>query len=102
MKKQLLLTASLLTLGMAANAQVKIGTNPGTIDPSSVLELEGTNKAFYLNRVSLTSIGDIVTVPNPKAGMEVYNTNAAIAGGTGAGIYYFNGAVWVSTNASGV
>lgn len=101
MKKSLLI-CSLACIATASQAQVKIGTNPSVIDPSAVLELEGTNKAFYINRVSLTSTSDVLTVPNPKAGFIVYNTNAGITGtgSTGAGLYYYNGTNWVSTNNS--
>lgn len=87
-----------------ATAQVKIGNNPQTIDPSSLLELESPNKALYLSRASLTSTTDVATIPNPKAGMTVYNTNAAITGSAanpvlagGKGVYYYDGARWVGT-----
>lgn len=99
MKKALIL-CSMLYLTSSAQAQVKIGNNPGTIDGASILELENPNKALYITRVSLTSTGDVTTVNAPKAGMVVYNTNPGItgAGATGAGMYYFNGSTWVSTN----
>src|SRR5687768_6966303 len=97
--KRKILCAFLIAASSVSYAQVKIGTNPGTIDASSILELEATNKAFYINRVSLTSTSDVTTVPNPKAGMMVYNTNTSVSGG--AGLYYFNGTMWVSTNAIG-
>ncbi len=106
MKK--LLLASFLLLPFAGQAQFKSGLNPTVIDPSSVLELEHPNKAFYLNRVSLTSTSDVATVPNPKAGMLVYNTNATIGsanplyGANGAGIYYFDGTGWVYSGNGGV
>jgi hypothetical protein len=99
--KKALLFCSLLCLSAAAQAQLKLGDNPSTIDPSSILELESSSKALYLTRVNLSSTSDMATVPNPKAGMLVYNTNAAISGmnATGAGLYYFDGANWVSMNA---
>jgi hypothetical protein len=101
MKKALIL-CSLLYLTGSAQAQVKIGNNATTIDFASILELEHPNKALYITRVSLTSTSDNATVPNPKAGMVVYNTNASLTGtgATGAGMYYWNGAIWVSTNAA--
>lgn len=100
--KNTLLLGSLLLLSASAQAQLKLGLNPLTIDPSSILELEAPNKALYHTRVSLTSTTDVTTVPNPKAGMEVYNTNGSITGtnANGAGLYYYDGNNWVSENAT--
>lgn len=102
--KKAILALSMFCLATAAHAQVKIGNNTNVIDPSSILELEHPNKALYLTRVSLSSTSDLTTVPNPKAGMEVYNTNPSITGGctSGVGVYYFDGTNWVSTNACGL
>lgn len=99
--KYALLISALLSISATAGAQLKLGDNPNTIDPSSVLELESSSKALYLTRVNLSSTSDMTTVNNPKAGMLVYNTNASISGtnATGAGLYYFNGANWISMNA---
>lgn len=99
--KNALLICALLCLSATTQAQLKLGNNPSTIDPSSILELEHPNKALYLTRVSLLSTSDVATVPSPKAGMLVYNTNAAISGmnATGAGLYYFDGTNWISMNA---
>src|ERR1041384_4336439 len=90
-----------MLLSFAGQAQVKFGNNPTTIDSASILELESPNKAFYLNRVFLTSTRDTFTVYNPKAGMVVYNINPPIAGDTtypagpaGAGMYAHDGLGW--------
>lgn len=98
--KNALLIGSLLCLSATAQAQLKIGNNPSTIDPSSILELEHPNKALYHTRVNLLSTTDVTTVPSPKAGMEVYNTNPAMTGGTGTGLYYYDGSKWVSENSA--
>lgn len=99
--KKVFLLCTLFCLTIGARAQMKIGFNVGTIDFASILELENPNKALYLTRVFLTSTSDITTVPNPKAGMTVYNINGAITGScaTGVGVYYFDGTTWVSENA---
>ncbi|MEO6833710.1 MAG: hypothetical protein ABI378_13865, partial [Chitinophagaceae bacterium] len=106
--KKLLLVGLLLT-PVIGFAQLKIGNNPATIDPSSILELENPNKALYMTRVSLTSTSDVTTVPAPKAGMMVYNTNTTITAtnpvylSSGVGVYYFDGTGWVyaGTNLAG-
>ena len=55
----------------SAQAQVKVGDNPTTIDARSVLELETDSQALYLPRLTTTQ-RDAHT--GWKAGMFVYNT----------------------------
>jgi hypothetical protein len=94
--KQIALIAVLLTMitGLV-NAQVKIGDNPNSIDPNSILELESTDKGFLPPRVTLTSISSPspLTAPVP-AGMIVYNDGGALA----EGHYTWNGASWMLIN----
>jgi hypothetical protein len=75
-----------------AQAQVKIGNNPSTIDANSLLELESTNKGFLPPRVALNSLIAVApltgTVP---AGMLVYSIGGSLANG----FYYWDGAKWV-------
>lgn len=90
-----------LTLGLSnmANAQVtsqKIGTNPTTIAPSAVLDIESTNKGVLFPRVNLTSTTDAVTIASPAEGLTIYNTATA---GTAPdnvtpGYYYWDGSRW--------
>jgi len=84
-------TIVLLLLAVFARGQVKIGNNPGTIDPNSLLELESTNKGFLPPRVALNSISSVSpltgTVP---AGMLVFSTGGTLTDG----YYYWNGTEW--------
>ena len=106
--KQLLSTAvaamALIFSSATAFSQVKIGDNPTTINPGSVLELESTNKGLLLPRVNLTS----TTVWSPllgtaTAGMHVYNKDTTTIAGSAAyptlaakkGEYYWDGTGWV-------
>jgi hypothetical protein len=99
MKK--LFTTFFVSLCFFANAQVKIGNNPNTIDANSLLELESTNKGFLPPRVVLNSISSVSpltgTVP---AGMLVFSSGGTLADG----FYYWNGTEWklLSTGASNV
>ncbi len=99
MKK--LFTAFFVSLCFFANAQVKIGNNPNTIDANSLLELESTNKGFLPPRVALNSISSVSpltgTVP---AGMLVFSSGGTLADG----FYYWNGTEWklLSTGESNV
>lgn len=86
-----LLTISVFLMTVLANAQVKIGDNPNTINNNSLLELESSNKGFLTPRVALVSLTSIApltgTVP---AGMMVYSINGSIADG----IYVWDGLKW--------
>lgn len=102
---KLLLAIASLGLSLSSFAQVKIGDNPTTINPGSVLELESTNKGLLLPRVNLTS----TTVWSPllgtaTAGMHVYNKDTTTIAGSAAyptlaakkGEYYWDGTGWVA------
>lgn len=69
----------------------KVATNS-----SAQLTLMANNKAILFNRVALTSVKDITSIPNPPTGTLVYNT--ATAGDFPDNVipayYYFNGVVW--------
>ncbi len=68
---------------------VAIGTP--TPDASAQLTLGSTSKGFLPNKVSLSSTSDASTVASPATGLIVYNTNAAISGGYGIGLYMNTG-----------
>lgn len=89
MKK--LFPIALMLIAFTANAQIKIGNNPGTINSNSLLELESTNKGFLPPRVALNSTTSILpmtgTVPT---GMLVYSSGGTLTDG----FYYWNGTAW--------
>ena len=89
MKKLLLVPVMMLFI--FTKAQVKIGSNPNTIDANSLLELESTNKGFLPPRVALNSTTSVSplsgTVP---AGMLVFSTGGTLTDG----YYYWNGTQW--------
>ncbi|MCK0137370.1 hypothetical protein, partial [Arenibacter sp. S6351L] len=72
-----------LLLGMAVQAQIKIGDNPQNIDPSSVLELESSSRVLVITRVNTAQMNAII----PSAGAMVYNTDIQC-------IHYYTGAEW--------
>lgn len=75
MLKRFTLLMAFLGLSTLLNAQIKIGDNAATVNPNALLELESTNKALLLPRLSQAQIDGMQNVP---AGMLVYNntTNA--------------------------
>ncbi len=74
-----------LLIGSFASAQVKIGDNPQTIDPTSVLELESTERVLVITRVDSIQMSNIV----PNRGALVYNTSADC-------VFYYNGTDWIN------
>ena len=95
MKNKHYLFTGFLFLNIAVQAQVKIGDNSTTVNSASLLELETTDKGFVLPRVSITD----VSTSSPLAsgvltGTVVYNTNSSATGGSGTGVYYWDGSNW--------
>jgi len=92
--KSSLLTAAIVLLGQMVVAQVGIGTtNP---NPASILDVVSSDKGLLIPRislsdVSLTSLDAINSIPE---GMLIYNENPAVIGGSGKGVYLFNGVIW--------
>lgn len=77
----------------SGSMNIGIGTIPED-NSAAQLELGGTASAFLPNRVALTGISDIVTVPNPEDGMIVYNTTKNAGAGLAAGLYTFYNNKW--------
>ncbi|MEY4553332.1 MAG: hypothetical protein RL099_1660 [Bacteroidota bacterium] len=95
-KNTLLLIVATFFFGLS-NAQVKIGANPTSINSSSILEIESTNKGFLMPRIALTATNSASPLASHVAGMIIYNTATA---GTAPndvvpGVYYNDGTKWV-------
>ena len=103
MKKVLFLMFLLLliVLGTAnIKAQVRIGGD-GAPNAAAVLDLNATDgttgtKGLALPRVSLTNVNTPLAGTPVVNGMLIYNTNATVTGGSGVGLYYWNGIQWLS------
>jgi len=67
----------------AASAQLKIGENPNSIDPTSIVEMESTSKALVLTRLTTVQMQNIA----PLRGAMIYNTDTKC-------IHYYNGTQW--------
>ena len=81
---KILLTLFFLVTQLAV-AQVKIGDNPNQIDAASIIELESTNKAFVLTRVTTAQMLGI----KPLRGALVYNTDDQC-------VFYYSGSQWTN------
>ena len=74
-----------------ANAQMKVGNNPTTINGSAVLDVESTDKGLLIPRVNLTSSTmDLDGVAGQATGLLVYNIGSTLP----AAFYYWNGIEW--------
>lgn len=93
MKKSLLTATALFLAIGSADAQIKLGNNPTTINADALLEIEATNKGLLLPRVALTNTTAFAPLTAHVAGMTVYNT--ATAGDVTPGTYYNDGTKWI-------
>lgn len=73
----------LILIPVLGYSQVKIGDNPSLIDASSILELESSNKALVLTRLTDSQINALT----PLEGAIVYNTDAQC-------VFVYDGIIW--------
>jgi len=90
-------------VGFAQN--VGINSTGAAPDNSSVLDIaaDGATKGgLLIPRVSLTSTTDVTTIASPANSLMVYNTNAAMLNGNGAGFYYYSTSAvkWIYVDAA--
>ena len=64
---------------------VKISPQPGTPDPSAILETQDSTRGVLMPRVNLQSSTDAATIANPATSLMVFNTGTTLAP---AGFYY--------------
>lgn len=69
LKRRILPVLSLLFIGFLAQAQLKIGDNPTSIQKSSILELESSRQGLLLPRLTDTAA---INALNPPDGMIIY------------------------------
>lgn len=76
------------------SAQVGIGTT--SPDPSAILDINSTNQGLLIPRISLSDVTDtsLDGTNTAATGLLVWNTNAAVTGGSGIGYYSFNEMRW--------
>jgi uncharacterized protein (TIGR02145 family) len=96
MKRMIFLMLALLMLSIASmNAQVTIGSTEDP-HPGAVLDLQSSNKGLKLPTVSLDDVTEFKLSDKPAdaasaTGMMIYNDNEAAVGGSGKGIYVWEG-----------
>ena len=106
----LLLTFNFLTLRTSfSQNNVGINTTGAVPNSSSILDLNTGNtftspngKGLLIPNVALASTTDVATITTPANALMVYNTNAAMTNGNGAGFYYYStsAAKWIYVDAA--
>jgi hypothetical protein len=84
----------------AVIAQVKVGTNPQSLNADAVLEIESANKGLLLPRLNLTSTLSPAPLSAFVKGMVVYNT--ATDNDVVPGMYYSDGVKWMKMVAGAI
>ncbi len=85
MKLQFSLLIIALLMINTITGQIKIGDNPQTIHPASVLELESSSRVLVITRVTDAQMNTIT----PLRGALVYNTDQEC-------LHYYDGAQWIN------
>ncbi|MDC6361230.1 MULTISPECIES: hypothetical protein [Flavobacteriaceae] len=85
MKTHIIYWAIGLLMINTLSGQVKIGDNPQSIHPASILELESNTGALVISRVTTAEMNNIV----PLDGAMVYNIEEDC-------LHYYNGTEWVN------
>jgi len=84
----------LMALSQAGLSQVAINTSGANADPSSMLDVNATDKGLLIPRVSLSGVANnILPIYHPAAGLLVYNIEG---NSLSSGIYVWNGTIWES------
>lgn len=81
-------TLLLLFLFFENTFQAQVGINTIDPNPSSVLDVVGSDKGILIPRIALTGSSDTMTVPSPANSLMIYNT--ASVNGIVPGYYYWN------------
>ncbi len=89
-KQSTLLLFAVAVFTNALQAQLKLGTNPNTLNSSALLEMESIDKGFLPVRMAAAQRG---AIGSPATGLLVYQTDGT------TGFYYYNGSTWVRLDA---
>jgi len=91
-----LATAVALLFSVSTAFAQNVGIGTSTPAASAKLHIVDANRGLLIPNVSLVNVTNGVTpVATPAMGLLVWNTNAAVTGGSGTGYYYWDGAAWV-------
>lgn len=94
--KQILSALTVLVFGISTSNAQNVGVGTSTPAASAKLHIVDANRGLLIPNVALAAVNNGVSpVSAPAMGLLVWNTNAAVIGGSGTGYYYWDGAMWV-------
>ncbi|MCF0051745.1 hypothetical protein LXM25_16885 [Dyadobacter sp. LJ53] len=85
---KLIFTSLVMAMFLQNAVAQSVGINTNAPNESSILDISSANKGVLLPKVSLGSLTDKFTIPNPANALLVYNINTQIGP---AGYYYNSG-----------
>jgi len=85
MLKNNILIIIVIMLSYNASLMAQVGINTTTPDPSSMLDIQSTEKGLLIPRMTLVERNNI---SSPAQGLMVYQTDNT------PGFYYYNGSTW--------
>lgn len=99
--KKLAIIFSFCLITIISYAQVGVGTT--SPDASSALDITSSDSGLLIPRVSIVNVNNNTTpIAAPAISLLVWNTNASVIGGSGAGYYYWSGTAWTPLSTSAV
>lgn len=101
MKRVILILVAFATGSVAMAQNIGINTTGAAPDASAMLDIVSTSKGLLIPRVPIGNVAAAAPVTAPVTSLLVYNTNAAITGGSGVGFYYWDGGQWVRFDTDG-
>tara|TARA_R110000850_G_scaffold109659_1_gene222756 strand:- start:25875 stop:26591 length:717 start_codon:yes stop_codon:yes gene_type:complete len=97
MKPSLSLLSLFFIVPFFAFSQVGIGTTAPS--PSSILDINASDKGVLLPRVDLGDLSTASPINNPEKSLMLWNTDAA-NDGLKQGFYFWSGAAWTAVGSS--
>lgn len=86
----------LFLLGAISTTKAQnVGIKTATPHTSAALHIEDAERGILIPQVSIGNVAAAAPVSAPATGLLVWNSNAAVAGGSGTGFYYWDGGRWV-------
>ena len=86
---------ALFTYTLIYSQGVGVNTDGSMPANSAVLDVKANDKGMLIPRVGLDDTVDVATISSPASSLIVHNTNAAMDGGNGVGIYQWTGSKWI-------
>ena len=74
---------------------IGINSTGNSPNSSAALDIAMNNKGLVIPRISLPSTTDQTTIATPETSLIVHNSNASMTGGSGVGLYQWNGSKWL-------